>query len=408
MMFWCFVTGFIFLLWLFLAGQRGNRDVIRNAKSEDELADYKMQLAELQFDEETGSISPEQAEFAKQELGLKLLETSAPAGSGEKIESVSSKRDSVVLFSTLIVLPVLSVLLYYNLGQPELATGTSASEEVRLTDSEELPSIEDVTLALEQRLNEVPEDETALWMLTRTYISLQRNEDALKTIEKLYGLAGDRAEVLLQYANVIALNHDGRFSDQARQLIERVLVLEPDNMSALWFAGLAEQQKGNYEESLQHWYRLKPMVKEDKQASDQLEKMLAMVEAIVAAESSQAKPTRGIEEISVAVSLSEELQARVKPDDSVFILARANDGLPMPVAVEFIEVKDLPFTAVLNDEKAMLPSRKLSSFDEVSVLARISMSGQPIASSGDLSSGEKVVKTENDKIIELSINQIVP
>ena len=55
----------------------------------------------------------------------------------------------------------------------------------------------------------------------------------------------------------------------------------------------------------------------------------------------------------------------------------------------------------------MLEQLKLSKFDKVVVRARISKSGQPIASAGDLQSEAQSVSNTHAERIDLTINGVV-
>jgi cytochrome c-type biogenesis protein CcmH len=112
--------------------------------------------------------------------------------------------------------------------------------------------------------------------------------------------------------------------------------------------------------------------------------------------------------VTVNVTLAPEFKEEYGPDDILFVFARADDGMPMPVAASRLRVADLPASLTLNDEQAMMPSRLISSFKEVEVLARISKSGQAIAQSGDLSSAVVLSRVGAAETVELLINQRVP
>ena len=102
------------------------------------------------------------------------------------------------------------------------------------------------------------------------------------------------------------------------------------------------------------------------------------------------------------------LAGKVNPDESLFVFARATSGPPMPLAAAKMQVKDLPLDIVLNDGMAMMPSLKLSGYDSVQVNARISKSGQPVASSGDLVADAVSAKPGQEQEVDLVIKTVVP
>jgi cytochrome c-type biogenesis protein CcmH len=112
--------------------------------------------------------------------------------------------------------------------------------------------------------------------------------------------------------------------------------------------------------------------------------------------------------VTVSVALSDTLAAKASPTDTVFVFARAAEGPPMPLAVARKRVADLPLTVTLDDSMAMMPQMRLSSFPQVRLAARISKSGGPSASSGDLQSDAVVIGPEEAGPVELVISQVVP
>jgi cytochrome c-type biogenesis protein CcmH len=79
----------------------------------------------------------------------------------------------------------------------------------------------------------------------------------------------------------------------------------------------------------------------------------------------------------------------------------------MPLAVRKLQLGDLPITLTLSDADAMMPTMKLSSFEQVVVGARVSSSGNPVAQSGDFYTERKDVDSSNPpEQIELLIDQI--
>lgn len=87
--------------------------------------------------------------------------------------------------------------------------------------------------------------------------------------------------------------------------------------------------------------------------------------------------------VSGTVSLEPGLAARAAPEDTVFLIARLPDGPPMPLAVQRLQVRDLPYSFRLDDSHAMT-DRRISQAEQVVIVARVSKSGMAGARPGDL------------------------
>ena len=107
--------------------------------------------------------------------------------------------------------------------------------------------------------------------------------------------------------------------------------------------------------------------------------------------------------VSGTVSLSAALKANVQPDDTLFVLARAQEGSRMPLAILRKQVKDLPLQFMLDDSMGMSSAATLSSAGKVVVVARISKSGNAAPAMGDLV-GQSVPVAVGSKDIKIEIN----
>ena len=88
--------------------------------------------------------------------------------------------------------------------------------------------------------------------------------------------------------------------------------------------------------------------------------------------------------MSGVVQIAPALAARVAPDDTLFVFARAAEGPRMPLAIVRARAKDLPFKFTLDDTSAMAAGMNLSSQKSVVIGARISKSGNATPQPGDL------------------------
>jgi cytochrome c-type biogenesis protein CcmH len=87
----------------------------------------------------------------------------------------------------------------------------------------------------------------------------------------------------------------------------------------------------------------------------------------------------------------------------VFVIARAPDGPPMPIAVRALEPAALPLTVTLTDADAMQATRNLDGFAEVEIVARLSRSGSPMRGPGDVESAARRIDPHSSAPIELII-----
>jgi len=111
--------------------------------------------------------------------------------------------------------------------------------------------------------------------------------------------------------------------------------------------------------------------------------------------------------VSGTVSLSSDIAGKATQNDTAFVFARAAKGPKMPLAVFRKQVKDLPMAFSLDDTMAMRPGLKMSGFEQVVVVARVSKSGNPMAKSGDLEGSSGAVKP-GAKGLKIVIDSVVP
>jgi cytochrome c-type biogenesis protein CcmH len=146
-----------------------------------------------------------------------------------------------------------------------------------------------------------------------------------------------------------------------------------------------------------------------KQAREYLAMQKGGKEKLVQLDRGQAStkaPANAAQAITGKVSLSPAMLGKVDPTDTVFILARAAEGPKMPLAVLRKQVKDLPLEFSLDDSMAMQPQLKLSGFDKVVVVARISKSGTPMAQPGDVQGTTATIKP-GTKGLNIVIDSVV-
>ena len=112
--------------------------------------------------------------------------------------------------------------------------------------------------------------------------------------------------------------------------------------------------------------------------------------------------------VQLQITLAEGLSADgLGPGAALFIFARAAAGGP-PLAAIRESAAAVPGEFTLSDANAMLPGRSLGDFESLTIVARLSASGQPTASSGDLFGESEFRPAEDVGVIAIVIDQVVP
>ena len=370
---------------------------------------YKTRKAEIERDVEYGTLKPEQLAATYEELDRALLQDVHSDTTTTTSIYERQKRDWWAAGAIALLLPLVAISIYINLGEPGKIDGKTST--LAMDNAEQLPSIEIMIQSLVDRLQENPEDQKGWFMLAKSYMAMGRYSEAVVAYEQLYELTGDQPGILLGYANALAMVNGGQVSGPAEVLVNKAIELEPDNSTALWLAGMAAYEKNEHKVAVDYWQHLLPKLQAEESLYQELSQLISQAQQQINAVENQpenlvAKRQYEFEnatKISVDVSLSDDLLSKTKPTDTLFIFARAAEGPKMPLAVVRKHVSDLPLTVVLDDSMAMLPSMKLSDYQEVVVGARISRSGNAVPQSGDYESETINVSPGDEVPVDLHI-----
>ena len=344
---------------------------------------YRDQFAELERDLAGGTLTEDQYAQARAELERRMLDdvdASAPA------KSKASRSGIAAAVVVGVAVPVSAALLYMHLGNPQalIAPKHPPLDASSVT----IEQFQAMTSKLAAKLEKNPNDPVGWTMLGRAYKALERYPDAIKAFEQAEKLDANNPDVLVEHAETIGLAHRGNLEGEPTRLLERALKIAPNNEKALTLIGAAAFGRNDYATAIRYWERLSATVAPDSElgralASGIAEARVRMGGKAPAPKTAQKAPAAA-KTVSGVVQLSGALVGKAAPEDSVFVFARAAEGPRMPLAVLRRQVKDLPLIFKLDDSMAMTPGLELSSFPRVIVGARISKSGRPTSSPGDL------------------------
>ncbi|WP_260292706.1 c-type cytochrome biogenesis protein CcmI [Sedimenticola hydrogenitrophicus] len=410
-LFWIITAAMIVVALAFIVPSLWRKSVLRvSDRDKQNVVIARERLAELNNELAAGTLSDEEYEQTKLELEQTLL-IDLEAGDEAAQAGGPGKAGMLTLLFSVLFVAVVTVSAYLYLGTPQLVD--PAAMQAQQAD-QELPSIEEMMTALVDRLKENPEDAEGWYLLGRTYMAVKDYQKAAFAFDKLNQLVSDQPSIMLALADSLAMAAGGDMQGRPAELIRRAVDLAPQDQTALWLAGMVEDQAGNHARALEYWGRLKPMLADDLESTQQVDRLMAAAQRKLTAagpgeaeqKTAAALPTG--QAITAHITLAAELAARVQPEESLFVYARALQGPKMPLAAVRLKVSDLPATIQLNDGQAMVPGMNLSSFDQVVVGARISRSGNAIAASGDLLGEVSPVAVQGDVVVELVIDSVIP
>ncbi len=393
-----------------LSGRGGDYEQQRD---EHNIAIARERLAELDARHERGE--PDQGNYERERLDIERALLDDLDRAGAAAAGAGPRGGPWTAIAVGVALPILAGALYLGLGRPEVLSGAPAAKVAQApADGQHPVDMEAMVAQLAQRLAQDPDNAEGWAMLGRSYMAMSRYAEAADAFGRLYELVGEQPAVLVRYADAMAMSNGGSLAGKPRQLVERALALQPDNTQGLWMAGTAARQAADHQLALDYFRRLEPLVASQPDTQATIRQLIAEAEQQLGGAAAPAPgPAAGpamaaAKSVTVEVNLDPSLSARVTPDDTVFIFARALQGPPMPLAVVRKRAGELPLTVTLDDSSAMAPALRLSNFDQVRVSARISKSGQAVAQSGDLQAEALPVSTLAGEPVTLSINQVVP
>lgn len=382
-------------------------------------------LAELVKQKDAGELSDEEFAQAKHDLELALAED---LENTQHQPAVAPQSDGgmTALVVAAVLIPVVAVSLYFKIGSPQLIDkDPTAQTAAGHGGSANLPPIDELVAELRERMVAEPDNPQGWFLLGRTYMRLQNYPDAVMAFEHVVELLPEDPNGLVALADALTMQNGRKFTARATKLLEKSLTFNPQSIDALWLLGKAAADQGDNTKAIEYWQLAYPMLAGEPGMQSELGQLITqaggevpaspaalppiMSQAQAPAKQAAAQPDAATgAQVNVEVALAPAVMENAQPTDTVFILARAESGPPMPLAVARHQVSELPIQVTLSDAMAMMPAMKLSSFARVKISARVSKSGQAGIQPGDLAAADVAVDSANPPdVVQLLIDHVV-
>ena len=354
---------------------------------------------------EIDNITDEARQEAEIEVKASLLEDTA--SNDHLPDKIISPRHSIWIP---VFLVLFSVSIYQYLGSPEYLFGIQQAG-LELPGPDPKPDISKMIEQLETQIAISPDNARAWELAGQSYMVINEFSKAAASYRSLNHLVPDNPDYLIAWADASIMAAGDIYTETAQMLVARALKINPEHESALWLSALGESSIGNFEDSTKQLQILLTRVSDDEAMSQQLKTMIEQNRSMLISSGNQAavqpaQPTK--KSITITARVMPGLRDNIPESAVVFIIAKALNGPPAPLAVKRFQVADLPLTVTLTQQDSMIAGLDIDSFDQISLQARISRSGTAETVSGDLASKPATVTGKEPHELELLIDSVIP
>ncbi len=278
-------------------------------------------------------------------------------------------------------------------------------------------------LGLRTKLAQSGDDQVAWMLLGRVAMSLNEYDMAQQSFDKVLRMDPDNMSVLISYSQVLLLEGSDANMTRAAGMLSKVLKDDPTNLDAISLLALIAYERHDWLQAKAAFEVLLNSMDKQDSRYDMIAQRITEIEQNITAENtqlasalqSQAEQGSGednnaakMSAIKVTVNLAPQLIDKLPTQSTLFVFAKAATGSPMPLAVVKLTDYSFPIEVQLSDSNAMVAGLTLSSVDKIILTARISKDASVMPSTGELEGRSDVLERSKTQAYELLINELMP
>ena len=237
------------------------RGSVAPSRADFDLGVYRDQLREVERDRERGLLTDDQAAAAV-EIQRRIL-TIADDDGGDSL--AHSRRLSMgVVVVAAIATPAAAVSLYLMVGKPSLPDQPFAgrpqaarvAEDPHTATGSRGQQMEQLAGRLAERLLRQPNDVDGWVLLGRTYVTMNRLDDAVNAYRRAHQVSGNHPAVAADLGEVLITRAEGLIDVEAQRLFKDALATDPRTAKARYYLGAAKVQVGDLKGAVDAWVDL--------------------------------------------------------------------------------------------------------------------------------------------------------
>ena len=302
------------------------------------------------------------------------------------------------LYKTKTRIPKNIYIFFALIGLTTISTYHFVGDPAASVTSIDIAEIDKSIASLEESLTGESSDIGGWQILAEAYAMKGQYTKSFDAYEKILSLESPNTAVTLSnYGETIIKSGDSLLIHQADILFSKALDIDPNNTKSLFYGGLTASALTRTSEAAEKWQRLLDLSPPEEIRDTLNQKVNEWL--------NEANVNKLSENDSfvVKVNIDDKVISHLEEfaDKVLYIIARDPLKPRPPIAV--IRKNVMSVIAVIDNSNTMIPGTNLGQYERIEFVSRISLSGDPLDTSGNLFDSV-IVNTSEKKNISLSID----
>ena len=220
---------------------------------------YEQKKAQIELEFANGLLDEEAKIQAQNEIEHSLIQDAEVSGTSTLVQ-LSNGHAKALTMTFMLFIPIFSVVTYAFIKPDNYEQVVLKQPLPAQPGSQQAPDISAMVVSLENKLKANPDNIQGWNMLGRSYVVMQRFQDAVNAYAKAMELSKTSQEAVpdlaINYVEALMQTGEKENYAKARLVLTDLLVKNPDDGDALWFMGFLDYEAGDKNLVIERWTHL--------------------------------------------------------------------------------------------------------------------------------------------------------